>query len=214
MKDFIAGFKGKPLNNKQIATGMHSCYMNARALVDEAKILRGNGCNARALSLAILALEELGKIPLICEGILYQENDASAWQRFWKDFQSHQTKLRVWSYYGKQVLHLFGEDYGTEFPSGIESLLDKLKQLGFYVDFYEGQFIVPEDFANDNSDWIDWLITILDERIESFRPLHSSLESSEGFVDKGIKFLGAIKGAKSPDQLKVRLSEWFSQNNT
>lgn len=209
MKDFLSRFKGKPLDKKQIATAMHLCYVNARALLDEAKLLKENGRNARAISLTILALEEFGKIPLIYDMIVYEARDTNAWREFWRAFRSHRTKQIVFSTYGNRLVRVFGNEYEIEFPLGIEPLIDKYKQIGFYVSFFEDQFILPEHFAKDNSEWLDWLLAVADERISSFEPLHSSLEGSERFLNKGIDFLKAIGGARSPDELKEAITEYL-----
>ena len=211
MKDFMSGFKGQPIDKKQIALGMHSCYMNAKALADEAKLLKENGHFARALSLTILALEELGKIPLICDMILYGADDTEGWRKTWKKFQSHRIKLGVWTFYGKRLLNVFGKGYESELPSGIEPLADKFKQLGFYVSFFKGKFLLPEDFSKDNYEWLEYFLTVLDERISSFEPLHGSLERSEKFIDRGVEFLATVKKAKTKDELKKILSDWLSQ---
>ena len=209
MKDFLSRFQGKPLDKKQIAMAMHLCYMNAKALLDEAKLLKENGRHARAISLAILALEEFGKIPLICDVIMHGAHDTNAWRKFWQAFRSHRTKQIVCSTYGNKFLRVVGNKYEVEFPVGTEPLIDKFKQLGFYVSFFEDQFILPEHFAKDNSEWLDWLLAVADERIGSFEPLHSSLESSERLVNKGIDLLKAMRGAKSPDELKGAITEYL-----
>jgi len=185
--------------------------MNAKALVDEAKLLKENDHFARALSLAILALEELGKIPLICNMILYHKDDTEAWHKAWNEFQSHRFKLGVWTVYGKQLLSVLGKSYESEFPSGIEPLTDKFKQLGIYVSFFKGKFILPEEFAKDNYEWLEYFLGILEERIARFEPLHGSLASSERFVDMGIELLSTVKKAKSKDELKKILADWVSQ---
>jgi AbiV family abortive infection protein len=212
MKDFMSGFIGQPLDKKQIAAGMHLCYMNARALAEEARLLRENSRYARALSLTILALEELGKIPLIYNMILYKADDAKPWREFWKTFQSHQIKLEVWSTYGKRIMHALGRSYETVLPSGIEPLVDKFKQLGFYVSFFKDQFLFPEEFARDNHEWLDLLTAILNERLISFDPLHGSLENSERFVDQGVELLATVREAKTKDELKKLLSDWISRH--
>lgn len=155
------------------------------------------------------SLGELGKITLICEGPIYKEDDRYAWRKFWKTFRTHQIKQGVWSYYGKRILHLINNDYEVEFPKGIESLLDKCKPLGFYVDFFDNQFILPQDFAENNFEWLDWLFAVLDERIVSFEPLHGSLESSERFVNRGIKLFSMIEGSSSSDELKDNVKQWL-----
>lgn len=212
MKNFISGFRGRPLDEKRIAAGMHLCFMNVRTLADEARLLRENGHYARALSLTILALEELGKIPLICNMILYKADDAKAWRKFWKEFQSHRIKLGVWTTYGKRILHALGRNYETELPSGIEPLADKFKQLGFYVTFFKDQFLYPEQFTKDNHEWLDYFIAILDERVISFEPLHGSLEDSEKFIDRAVEFLATVKEAGTMDELKEILSNWISRH--
>ncbi len=211
MKNFLSGFKGQPLNKKQLATGMHFCYINAKSLADEVRLLKENGHFSRALSLTILALEELGKIPLICNMILYRENDAEAWRKSWKELQSHKLKLGVWTVYGKRLLRVLGKSYKTELPAGIEPLADKFKQLGFYVSFFKGQFLLPEDFSKDNQEWLEFFLSILDERLASFERFHSSLEGSEKFIDDAREFLITVKRAKTRDQLKEIITDWVSQ---
>ncbi len=211
MKDFMSGFRGQPIEKKQIAAGMHLCYMNASALADEARLLKEHGHHARALSLTILALEELGKIPLICNMILFRANYAEAWDKSWKEFQSHKIKLGVWTTYGKRLLCALGKGYEVELPSGIEPLADKFKQLGFYVSIFKDQFLYPEDFTKNNNEWLDYFMAISDERISSFKPLHGSLENSEKFLDKAVDFLTTAKEAKTIDELKDKLSHWISQ---
>jgi len=211
MQKFLSGFKGQPLNKKQIAAGMHFCYINAKSLADEARLLKENGHLSRALSLTILALEELGKIPLICNMILYEENDTEAWRKSWKELQSHKLKLGVWTTYGKRLLHALGKGYTTELPSGIEPLADKFKQLGFYVSFFENQFLLPENFSKDNQEWLEFFLSVLSERLTSFGRFHSSLEDSENFIDDTIQFLTNMKKAKTRDQLKEIISDLISQ---
>jgi len=211
MKEFISGFSGKPLDKKQIAKGMHLCYMNARALRDEAILLKQNNHHARALSLIILGLEELGKIPMFCNMILLRADEVEAWRKPWKELQSHKVKLGVWTTYGKRVLSVLGKGYEVELPSGIEPLVDKFKQLGFYVTFFKGQFLYPENVAEDNHDWFEYFQGILDERIKSFEPLHGSLEKSTELTDKAEKFVTTMKKAKTKDELKEMISHWISQ---
>ncbi len=212
MKNFLSGFKGQPLNKEQIAKGMHLCYMNAMSLVDESRLLKENGYYARALSLAILALEELGKIPLIFNMILCPADDAEAWRKSWEEFQSHKSKLGIMTIYGKQVLRALGESFKTELPSGIEPLANKLKQLGFYVSFFKDRFVLPEDFAKENYEWLDWFLVALDERLASFERLHGSLENSERFTDEAIEFLATVRQAKTRNERKKIVSDWLSQH--
>jgi len=212
MKDFLSGFKGQPLDKRQIAAGMHLCYTNARTLADEAKLLKENGYYARALSLTILGLEELGKIPLILDMILCPADDAEAWRRAWQELQSHKVKLGVMTVYGRQVLRVLGKSFETELPLGIEPLANKFKQLGFYVTFFKDRFILPEEFAKENYEWLDWLLLVLRERISSFERLHGSLQNSERFTDEAVEFVATVRQAKTRSERKKMVSDWLSQH--
>ena len=207
MKNFLSSFRGKPLDKKQIAMGMHLCYKNAEALAGEARLLKENDHRARALSLIILALEELGEIPLIYDMILCRVDDAEAWNKAWRKFQLHKIKLGVLAIYGRRLLRVLGKGYEAELPLGVEPLADKFKQLGFYVSFFKDQFVFPEDFAKDNPEWLDWFQAILDERVASFEPLHGSLENSERFVDRAIEFITLMKETKTIGELKEELRD-------
>jgi AbiV family abortive infection protein len=199
--------QGKSLDRRQIAAGLHLCFVNAAQLASEAKLLRENGHLARALSLAILGLEELGKIPLICGAILYDPGDVETWRRFWRGLRSHRTKVRVWSVYGRTILKALSKGYEIEMPSGTDSLTDVLKQLGFYVTYVRDQFVSPEEFGADARERIDYYTALLDERIASFEPLHGSLQGSERFVDNSISLIGAVRGAKTETELQRAIVE-------
>src|SRR5215813_4121592 len=87
--------KRGPLSDDEIAAGMHFCYCNARDLFKDAKILFDAGRNARALGLCVLCLEELAKIPLLCNAVMLRGKDASVWRRFWAGLSSHTLKQNL-----------------------------------------------------------------------------------------------------------------------
>jgi len=209
MKDFISTFNGKPIGKKQIAEGMYLCYKNAKSLRDEAILLKENGYQARALSLTILALEELGKIPLILNMIFLLEKDDEAWRKPWKELLSHKTKIGVMTAYGRGPLRMIGHGFAVELPPNIEPLLDKFKQLGFYVSFFHDRFIYPQDFVKDNHKWLDDLLNTLDERIDRMAGSHSSLEASMRFTDKAVDLLTTAKKARTKGEMKKMISSWL-----
>ena len=61
LDDFLALIDQGQLSLDELGRGMHLCYLNARDLVEDAEVLL-NRRPGRALSLAILAWEELAKI--------------------------------------------------------------------------------------------------------------------------------------------------------
>ena len=209
MNDFKSYFIGEPIEKEQVVKGMHLCFMNAKAMVDESRLLKENGHHARALSLIILALEELGKIPIMMNAIILKKDDYQAWKKFWKELQKHKIKISVWSVYGKLLAKFPGKGYETEFLEGIESLADKFKQLGFYVSFFKGEFLYPEDIAKDNYEWLEYFMEAANERIDSFETLHGSLESSKRFVDNAEELIKTVKKAKTKEELKNEITEYL-----
>jgi len=92
---------------------------------------------------------------------------------------------------------LLGKRYKLELEPGVEPLVDKFKQLGFYVNFFQDQFLYPENIAKDNYEWLDYFQRILDERIKGWEPLYGSLAGSIKFMDKAEKFVATVKKAKT-----------------
>ena len=75
-----------------VEAAFRACWGNANDLVDESKLLLDNGHTARAFSLSVLALEEIGKL-CCADGLLFaRANDGKA-QTFAKSLKSHSTKL-------------------------------------------------------------------------------------------------------------------------
>lgn len=81
-----------------VSRGVELCWKNANSLVAEAELLRANGFYARALSLSILALEELGKLMSV-DGLAFSvacdEVGKERKALFEKCLSSHFAKLRV-----------------------------------------------------------------------------------------------------------------------
>lgn len=172
-----------PLNNDQIASGLHFCYCNACDLLDEAKLLLQHRKLARSFALLVLSLEELAKIPLLSNAVLLRDSDAKAWKTFWKAFSSHKLKQNIWSIYGKSPLlterrHYYENSYPKTLPS-----LDRVKQLSFYVDYLsDATAIKPEILFEHMKGLVGLVLKMAEDRIEAFRPLHSTLSGSRKAV--------------------------------
>lgn len=200
MKNFLKKIEGKALGDDQIALGMHLCFCNAQELLEEAELLEKNGKYARAFSFAILSLEELAKVPMLANTLLYSKSAQIKWKSFWTSFTTHADKQLIWSMYGgflKKVGITICED---KYPSGLQPLLEKFKQLGFYVNFFDNEFVKPNDFAKDNPEWIKWIFEITRKRINDFSRLHSSLDDSKRVVKLGKDIIRAFVNAKNEDE--------------
>ena len=179
METFLKKFKGRPLNDEKTAIGMHYCFLNAKDLYEDARLLKKNNRYSRAFSLLILSLEELSKIPMLLNTIFYPKDDDKKWNMFWKSFNTHSDKQIIWSFYGEYLEKYFNNySFEDRYPPGLQPLLEKGKQLCFYVDFFENGFVKPDDFAKDNMEWLNFIIEFTEKRIKSFSSFHSSLDKS------------------------------------
>lgn len=161
---------------------MHKSYKNACGLIEDAEVLLRKR-PARALSLAVVAIEETAKVIMLADAAAQAAGATTSWQKIEDKLKlrSHQTKQTTFALYGSKLLdpavHLTegpGKYYTQQIPDGMSPLLDYFKQLGFYVDVVDGRFISPDDFGRENRQWTKWLIAVAKERLASFAPLHGT----------------------------------------
>lgn len=127
-------FRGA-LSPASIADGMNAAAANALRLVEDAELLLANDRLPTAVSLAILAIEETGKL-----GVLRQLSvalDEKVIKSVWKDYRTHTVKNAIG---GVTEMVTSGAtrliDFRPLFDRNSEhsSVLDALKQIGFYTD--------------------------------------------------------------------------------
>src|SRR5262245_39384520 len=83
-----------PLSIEQAAEGIRRALENARSLLADAELLVEHRRWARAASLAILAIEEAGKVPLVRALLLAR--DANELKDEWRAYRSHTKKNVLW----------------------------------------------------------------------------------------------------------------------
>lgn len=128
--------------------GYKKCLGNARSLIDAAKILQSANHHPPACGIAVLALEELGKLNLLGRTVAYPHLMRS----FSKMFRRHPIKQLHF------ILSCLFHTQKTVGPDAVKSILnrtpklrmtfDEIKQKGFYVDYDGGRFIAPEETIN------------------------------------------------------------------
>jgi AbiV family abortive infection protein len=123
------------LSPHQIAEGMNAAIDNAARLVHDARILLESHSYPSAASLAILAIEEAGKVTMLRE--LALARDEFEWIDAWRGYRSHTRKNFMWllpemAIHGARKLRDFHKltDPASEHPY----ILDQVKQIGFYTD--------------------------------------------------------------------------------
>lgn len=177
----------------EFADGMHFAYRNAKQLVEDARTLRSQS-PARAMALAILAMEEIGKIFLLYEIVISNAGRPVAGTEVARSVRTHSKKQLAFAMYGSHIdPSQFG--YETDVPQEFLNLLDRLKQLGFYVDLTRGGFAAPSHFGEANEHLADWAIDAAKERLESLEGLHSSPDSSREFIQFGLRTLTTVVDA-------------------
>ena len=77
------------------AEGIALARKNAAGLIADAELLLENERLPSAAALAILAIEELGKVQIIKRIVLHSD-DAKQLKEAWKEYRSHRAKNVMW----------------------------------------------------------------------------------------------------------------------
>ncbi|RML73324.1 hypothetical protein ALQ88_200230 [Pseudomonas savastanoi] len=123
------------LDCAQVAEGINAANANARRLATDAQTLLDAGSFATAASLAALAIEESGKVSILRAIVLTE--DEKALRSEWKRYRSHTSKNCHWIFadlVAKGANHIYDLSPIYDDASDHSSILDQLKQLGFYTD--------------------------------------------------------------------------------
>jgi AbiV family abortive infection protein len=143
-----------PLDAKQIAEGMRAAIKNAQRLFRDAETLVGLGRYPTATALAILCLEETGKVRLLRSFAWSRDEDDL--DGHWRDFRKHTAKTvdaarwafpgnlveiaAEWRARGTPMTQEFLERASRRLASNLANSkhlphrFEKAKQLAFYVD--------------------------------------------------------------------------------
>lgn len=215
LQEFLRTIRRGEVTAEEIGRGMHKSFKNASGLIEDAEILL-DGRPARALSLAVLAIEEIAKVVLLTNAAAGAVSGPLSWNKVQAllDLKSHRKKQAVFAAYGKAILDKLGGADGKSFyeesiPGGIGPLLDFMKQLGFYVDVADGKFVSPDEFGADNRKWAVWLIEVGKERIKSFEKLHGSEEGSVRVAREAGELMALISEVSSEAELKDKIREFI-----
>lgn len=134
MRKKLHSYRGM-LSPAQVAAGMNAAQQNARRLARDAATLLEGGSFATAASLAILSIEEAGKVSILRTLALAKSDKEAA--ETWNGYRSHTRKNVAWllpqlAAEGARKL----DDFRPLFDNDAEHpfILDQLKQVGFYTD--------------------------------------------------------------------------------
>jgi len=130
----LAQYKGR-LTACEIAAGMNAARAHARRLAHDAKLLLDNERFPSAVAMAVLSVEESGKLSIL-RSLALAKSDEQV-NRAWRDYRTHKAKNRLWPIVelimkGARKLDDFVPLVSDEVA--YPALLDQLKQIAFYTD--------------------------------------------------------------------------------
>jgi len=137
MKDCVLHPYWGKLPPEKIADGMNVAHRNAARLASDARTMLEIQHYKTAAALAILAIEESGKVSILRE-LALAADDREA-KDIWKRLRSHKAKNAMWIFpelVGRGARRL--DEFAAVFDlsSDHTEVLDKLKQVSIYSDCY------------------------------------------------------------------------------
>ena len=146
----ITPYRGK-LSAGQVAAGMNAATGNAERLMKDAEILFEAKRYPSAAALAVLAIEETGKLPIL-RALAVARSDNSI-KDGWKSYRSHQAKNVLWllplyALSGVRTLDGFSPLFRPD--SKHRKRLDELKQRSIYTDCVgKAEWSEPDEFIEE-----------------------------------------------------------------
>ncbi len=190
------------LKPEQIAEGMNAASSNAKRLLEDAETLFNLGRYPTAISLAILAIEESGKTSILRE--LALARDGKEVKEAWKSYRSHTKKNVLWLF--PSMVFSGGrklEDFHSLFreDSDHTTLLDNLKQVGFYTDcLWRTHWSQPSEVIDkENAEGI-----IKVARILCTNKMHTKRE-----IELWVEHMKPVWKGPMPE-MKQALKAWFN----
>jgi len=195
-------FKGR-LTPAQITAGINAATQNAKRLCEDALILLNEKRYPSAASVAILSIEESGKVSIL-RGLSLAKDDKAVLSQ-WQAYRSHTKKNVTWllpqlAAQGARRLDdfspLFDED--SEHPL----LLDQIKQIGFYTDCLgKAHWSIPDKVIDEA------LSTML---VEIARIFAKKRETTIKEIELWIKHISPVWGTNTA-WMKKALVNWYQE---
>jgi AbiV family abortive infection protein len=134
MSSQVTQYRGA-LTPEQASEGIALARANASRLIADAELLLDADRHPSAIALAILAIEELGKVQIIKMIVLHSEE--AALKKSWREYRSHRAKNVQWiipSLAAGGARTLIDLKPATDIEGEHTAMLDTIKQLAFYTD--------------------------------------------------------------------------------
>jgi AbiV family abortive infection protein len=191
------------LDPAQITAGMNAAARNAHRLAEDAATLLDARRFPSAAALAILAIEEAGKISVLRElSIATSDNEVA---EGWKTYRTHTRKNVTWPLptlvaAGAQKLDDFRPLFSGD--SDHPYVLDQLKQIAFYTDCLgDVHWSIPDEVVDES------LARML---VDTAKVFARGQECTEQEVILWIEHLGPVFKQKDLDFMKQALASWYA----
>ena len=200
MKSTLSQYTGE-LEPPQVARWMNAAKRNARRLAEDAKLLLEVDRFPTATALAVLSIEESGKIPILRQLVSAPNTER---KRLWREYRSHQKKNVMWIL---PILVASGaRDLDSLAPAADVSgehtaWIDQLKQISLYTDCLDNAHWSEPENAIDG-EFARLLVSTAELLARS-----SSTTAEE--IELWKKHMAPVHGAPS-DVQKAALANWFS----
>lgn len=201
-KKKLESYKGK-LSAHQVAAGINAAIQNAKRLSEDASLLFEAGRFASAAALAILSIEESGKVSILRWLALAKTSEEIA--EAWRDYRSHTKKNASWllpqlTQQGARKL----DDFKPLFEESSDHpyILDQLKQIAFYTDCLgTAHWSMPQEVIDRS------LAKML---IQVARILAKDKHVSKTEIELWIKHIGPV-WKRDPSWMKQALCNWYRE---
>jgi len=195
-------YKGQ-LSASLIAAGMNAAVRNAKRLSEDAALLLEKERYPSAASLAILSIEESGKLSILRE--LALARDEKELKEAWRSYRSHTKKNIAWILpdlvkAGARKL----EDFRPIVEDDAEHpyILDHVKQISFYTDCLgDAHWSIPEEIVEN------CLAKML---VDIAKISASNKEVTEKEIELWIKHLGPV-WKKNMAWMQHALENWYDE---
>ena len=195
-------FKGR-LTTKEITAGINAAIRNAARLYQDAVILLSEKRYPSAASVAILSIEESGKVSILREMALAKDDKAVI--ACWQAYRSHTKKNVTWllpqlAARGARRLDDFAPLFDTN--SDHPFLLDQIKQIGFYTDCLgKTHWSIPDEVIDQ---------TLAKMLVEIAKIFAKHRETTIKEIELWIKHLGPV-WMTNPGWMKKALTNWYAE---
>lgn len=150
MKSHLQPYSG-PLTLAKIIEGIEAAQGNALRLIEDARVLIDAQRFPSANALAILAMEERGKVHIL--KVLALVNDPADIKAAWKDYRSHRAKNAGWiipDLVKRGARTMSGMAAAIDRNGEHTGLLDALKQISLYTDCLgDRHWSIPEEVIDE-----------------------------------------------------------------